>query len=102
MDPISTGFIALGAKQAALFEQNRTAYLNVLVTCGSQRAVLYSVYGVLVASKRLLSLEQQPEAIRREFWEVAKEKAAGRLDRDKTAFLAKCLYCLFFYLNTEN
>ena len=93
MTPLE-GFTKLGFQQAQTFKDHPEAYLELLVTAGSQRSVMYSVYSTMRSSGMIKSIEDLPEEYRRDIWEEAKKIAAGRLDQQKIILLSKCLYCL--------
>jgi hypothetical protein len=98
MDIINKGFIEMGYKQAEMCRNNPEVYINLLVTAGSQRTVLWNVYGAMVAEKIIEPIEALSEIRRRELWNQAKADGKGRLEADKLILLAKCLYTINFLL----
>ena len=101
MTPITSGYITLGYKQAAICAENPEVYINCLVKFGSQRSVLMTVYGVLVQEGRLPRIEDLPEEKKRYWWTEARRDAGGLLPKDKLTLFAKCLYCLDYLIQTS-
>jgi hypothetical protein len=100
LTPITSGYITLGYKQAALCAENPEAYIRTLVNYGSQRSVLYTVYRALVISGRLPRIEDLPEEKKRYWWTEVQQDAGGLLPKDKLTLFAKCLYTIDYLIQT--
>jgi hypothetical protein len=98
---ITSEFVELGYKQAALCRENPEVYLNLLVTAQSQRSIMFSAYNSLRMAGKLKAIELLPEEARREIWQSAKDLAKGRLPTDKLILLSKCLMALNYLLETS-
>src|SRR5690242_17227257 len=92
-------WIELGKKQVDVFTANHEAYLECIVTSAGIRNVMMTVYNMLVGSKMLQKLEDQPYNGKLHVWETAKEIAKDRMDKEGVIKLSKVLYTIEYYLN---
>ena len=99
---LTTAFEELGRKQCATFKAHPEEYLELLVTAGSQRSVMFSVYNILRSSGKLTPMEDLPLEFKTDIWQEAQKIAKGRLSKEKMILLARCLYVLNWLLDNPN
>lgn len=89
----------LAKLQADMFIADNESYMRSLPVVSVPQSILVSFYEILVAAKKILSLENMPRPEQESIWEMAKEFAAGRLNNnEKMKRLCRCLIAIEYLL----
>lgn len=94
-------YLEFGAKMAKGSLENPGAFCSTLIKDASQRNNAMNAYRALLASLKIIPIEELPTAKKMEYWEMAKKDNAGRLDIEKLKVVCKCLYMIDHYISNN-
>jgi hypothetical protein len=98
MSLLDLRFEELGKKQSELFHLNNQVFIECLVKFKSVRHTLTYAYKSLIRLKKLSPIESLPLNEKTNLWEMTKEYAANRLEKDEMIELSQALLTLEYYL----